>query len=116
MDTRKLNTWVEISRSAYLHNLAFFRRLLGPNVELSAVVKANAYGHDWRLIAPLALEGGADSFCVHSLDEAVALRSAGIEADVLLMERPTPATTAPPTPCEAASPTSLRTGGLRCCS
>lgn len=85
MDTSGRSTWVEISRSAYLHNLRFFRRLLGDGVELSAVVKANAYGHDWRLIAPLALEGGADSFCVHSLEEAVALRQVGIDRDVLIM-------------------------------
>lgn len=85
MDTRGLNTWVEISRSAYLHNMSFFRRLVGPDVELAAVVKANAYGHDWRLVSRLALEGGADSFCVHSLEEAVALRQAGIDRDVLVM-------------------------------
>ena len=85
MDTRKLNSWVEISRSAYLYNLAFFRQLLGPGVELSAVVKANAYGHDWRLISRLAEEGGADSFCVHSFEEAVALRRAGVDRDILVM-------------------------------
>lgn len=85
MDPRELNTWVEISRAAYLHNLSFFRHHLGDGVEIAAVVKANAYGHDWRLIAPLALEGGADSFCVHSLEEAVALRESGIDRDILIM-------------------------------
>lgn len=85
MDTRQLNTWIEISRSAYRHNLAFFRRMLGPQVEISAVVKANAYGHGWRPVAELAAAGGADSFCVHSLDEALALRAAGIDRDVLIL-------------------------------
>ena len=66
MDTHQLNSWIEVSRDDYLHNLRFFRRHLGAKVEIAAVIKANAYGHDWRLIAPLALEGGADSFCVHS--------------------------------------------------
>lgn len=85
MDTRGLNSWIEVSRAAYLHNLGFFRRLVGPEVELAAVVKANAYGHGWRGVAELAAAGGADSFCVHSLEEALALRAAGFARDVLIM-------------------------------
>ncbi len=84
-DTRGLHSWVEVSRGAYLHNLAFFRQHLGEGVELSAVVKANAYGHGAETIARLAAEGGADSFCVHSLEEALALRAAGLRQDVLLL-------------------------------
>ncbi|HFB67889.1 MAG TPA: alanine racemase, partial [Calditrichae bacterium] len=63
-------TWVEISRRAYLHNLQAFRRLVGPAVELTTVIKANAYGHGWKPIAALAREGGIRSFAVHSLAEA----------------------------------------------
>ena len=44
-DTRRQSTWIEISAGAHASNLAFFRRLVGPAVELAAVVKANAYGH-----------------------------------------------------------------------
>lgn len=84
-DLQNLNSWIEISRSAYLENLAFFRRLVGAEVELSAVVKANAYGHGFLEIAGLAREGGADSFCVHALEEAMALREAGFRQDVLIM-------------------------------
>lgn len=83
--TRALNQWIEISRDAYLHNLAFLRSLVGEKVELSVVVKSNAYGHGLVPIARLAVEGGADSFCVHSLEEAVALRDAGFDQDVLVM-------------------------------
>ena len=79
------NVWVEISERAYASNLRFFRRLLGPDVELSAVVKSNAYGHGVDLVAALAARHGADSFCVHSLDEALALRRAGLSHDVLIM-------------------------------
>lgn len=80
-----LNSWVEISQSAYARNLAFFRRRVGPEVELSAVVKSNAYGHGLEEIARLAIRHGADSFCVHALDEALALRRAGFDQDVLIM-------------------------------
>lgn len=82
---RGLNTWIELSRSAYLGNMAFLRRCVGSDVELSAVVKANAYGHGLLPIAGLAIEGGADSFCVHSVEEALELRAAGFEQDILVM-------------------------------
>ncbi len=80
-----LNSWIEVSESAYASNLRFFRRLVGPRVELSAVVKSNAYGHGMEIVAELAARHGADSFCVHSLDEALRLRRAGISQDVLIM-------------------------------
>ncbi|RMH75233.1 MAG: alanine racemase [Calditrichaeota bacterium] len=79
------NTWVEISESAYAHNLQVFRRLIGTGPELSVVVKANAYGHGWQSIARLAIKHGADSFCVHSLEEAVRLRRAGFTQNILIM-------------------------------
>ncbi len=85
LDTKRLNTWIEISESAYKNNLAFFRKLVGPSVELSAVVKSNAYGHGWLPIAKLAVKYGATSFCVHSIEEALNLREAGFQQDVLIM-------------------------------
>lgn len=85
LDTRHLNTWVEVSAAAYAHNLRFFRQRIGAGVELSAVVKSNAYGHGLEVIAPLAVRHGADSFCVHALDEALALRRAGFSQPILVM-------------------------------
>ena len=49
------------------------------------VVKANAYGHGLRPIVTLAEKYGADSYCVHSLEEALTLRSWGIKKDILVM-------------------------------
>jgi len=83
--TQSLNTWIEISESAYAANLKFFRKLIGEEVELSVVVKSNAYGHGWQQIAGPAAKHGADSFSVHSLDEALQLREAGFNQDVLIM-------------------------------
>ena len=62
-----LSSWIEVSESAYASNLSFFRRLVGPRVELAAVVKSNAYGHGMEIVAELAARHGADSFCVHSV-------------------------------------------------
>ncbi|MFQ6070088.1 MAG: alanine racemase [Candidatus Aminicenantales bacterium] len=85
MKTENLNTWIEISESAYAHNLNFFKRLIPGGTEFSAVVKANAYGHGFDEIASLAAKYGAHSFCVHSLEEALRLRKLGLKHDVLIM-------------------------------
>jgi len=78
-------TWIELDEKAYAHNLSFFRQRITPGTELAVVVKANAYGHGLRPIVTLAEKYGADSYCVHSLEEALALRSLGISKDILIM-------------------------------
>ncbi|MEO1366978.1 MAG: alanine racemase, partial [Acidobacteriota bacterium] len=44
-ETLHLNSWIEIDAAAYRHNVRFLRDAVGPDVELAAVVKSNAYGH-----------------------------------------------------------------------
>lgn len=78
-------TWIELDEKAYAHNLAFFRQKIKAGIELSVVVKANAYGHGLKPIVSLAEKYGADSYCVHSLDEALALRALGVKKDILIM-------------------------------
>jgi alanine racemase len=80
-----LNSWIEISEAAYRHNIGFFSGLLNPQVELSVVVKANAYGHGLLQIASLAQKNGVKSFCVHSLEEALTLRENGFTQHILIM-------------------------------
>lgn len=84
-DTQDLNQWIELDQKAYKKNIEFFRGLCGEDRELSAVVKANAYGHGLDQVVRIAVEAGVDSFSVHSIDEAVSLREAGIEKDILVM-------------------------------
>lgn len=80
------NSWVEIDRSALVHNLRSFRKLLGPGVKLMPVVKANAYGHGLPEVSALAAESGlADWLGVNSLEEGLALREAGIRLPVLVL-------------------------------
>ncbi len=43
--------WAEISRAALRHNAAAARRMLGANVALLAVIKANGYGHGLAEVA-----------------------------------------------------------------
>ena len=82
---RTLNTVVEVSRSALVHNLGEFRRLVGPRRKLLAVVKANAYGHGIREVAAIAVDEGVDWLGVHSVEEGAALREAGVKIPVLVL-------------------------------
>ena len=38
-------TWADIDLNAYRHNLEKIRALVGPDIKILALLKANAYGH-----------------------------------------------------------------------
>lgn len=78
-------SWVEISRSAYGKNLSFFKKLIDDDIELTVVVKANAYGHGLPQIVQLALENNVRSFAVHSLEEALKVKNIAAESEILIM-------------------------------
>ncbi len=78
-------TWLEIDLDALANNVAELRRRTGPRRILYAVVKANAYGHGAELVAPAALEAGADRLAVAAVNEAISLRRAGVRAPILLL-------------------------------
>src|SRR5262245_54845490 len=75
--------WLEIDTEALACNVRTVRSMIGPDTRLAAVVKADGYGHGMEVAARSFLRGGADLLCVASLDEGLALRSAGIAAPVL---------------------------------
>ena len=72
-----------ISLAALTHNYRHARQAHGGRA--LAIVKANAYGHGAVRCAQ-ALQAEADGFGVAFLDEARALRAAGITAPILLLE------------------------------
>lgn len=80
----KTRTWTEISRSAILNNHKNVKSLLPAGTEIYAVIKADAYGHGAVEIASL-LSDECDGFCVASSFEALELRRAGIENDILIL-------------------------------
>lgn len=63
-------SYIEISKSAYAHNLHFLKKYLKAGVKISSVVKGNAYGHGIETFVPLAESFGMDHFSVFSADEA----------------------------------------------
>ena len=85
MNTDNLNTWIEISEEAFASNLDFFKKIIPEKTELAVVVKANAYGHGLKEIAELAEKNGIQSYCVHTLEEALLLRKRGKNYNILIM-------------------------------
>src|ERR1700685_3533359 len=77
--------WAEIDLDAVEANVRELCRLIGPSVELIAVVKANGYGHGAVAIAAAALGAGAKRLAVACVDEGVELRRAGLAAPILIM-------------------------------
>ena len=63
-------SFIEISASALAHNLKYIQRVIRKNVQISSVVKGNAYGHGIELYIPLAKKCGFNHFSVFSADEA----------------------------------------------
>lgn len=68
-----------------LHNVAALRRKLAPGVRLCAPLKADAYGHGVRIVAPLLESAGVDCAAVAQLDEAIELRRCGWSRPILVL-------------------------------
>jgi alanine racemase len=82
-ETGVLN-WIEVDAAALGNNIAEFRRRLGSQVKLGAVVKANAYGHGMLEVASVVRDR-VDWLCVNNLDEAVRLHEADARKPILIM-------------------------------
>lgn len=77
-------TYLEISKSALIHNLQEFRKIIGSKIKLMAVVKSNAYGHGLVNVAKI-IEKKVDYFGVTNLDEALELRKNDLEKPILIL-------------------------------
>lgn len=73
-----------IDLSALRHNYRLARELAGGRA--LAVIKADAYGHGAIHCAQALEADAADGFAVACIEEALALREAGIRAPILLLE------------------------------
>lgn len=78
-------SWVEIDTAAIADNVRALKALIGPDVTLMAVVKSDAYGHGAIAVSRTALLNGAAYLGVSSMNEALELRDAGIDAPILTL-------------------------------
>jgi len=65
------NSLITLNENAVQNNISFLRKKLGDNVIISAVVKANAYGHGIEQIVPLFEKYGIEHYSVFYYHEAV---------------------------------------------
>ena len=76
--------WAEISTSALRHNVSQMSAF-STSPHTWAVVKADGYGHGAVVASKAAIDAGAGGLCVALVEEGIALRNAGISADILLL-------------------------------
>lgn len=77
--------WAEIHLDHLEHNVKTIRSGLTDGCRLMAVVKANAYGHGDRELAPYLRQAGVDWLGVATLQEAEHLRQAGSDLPILVL-------------------------------
>jgi len=78
-------TWATVDLSAVRHNVRLARQIVGPDVGVAAVVKADAYGHGAVPVARAALEAGAVALVVAEAQEGIELRRAGLDAPIVII-------------------------------
>lgn len=77
--------WAEIDLDNLANNMREIRRITDKNAQVTAVIKADGYGHGAKYIAQTLLENGADRFAVAVLDEGLELRRYGIKVPILVL-------------------------------
>ncbi len=65
MEGEKRYAWVEVNLEAVRQNLKRFRKHVGPDVRIMAVVKANGLGHGAVMIQSCAVYGGDNAWSCH---------------------------------------------------
>ena len=78
-------TWAEIRPAQIVSNMRAIRSSLPEGTRFLGVVKADAYGHGALTAAKALEENGADYLAVACLEEALALRAAGLKLPILIL-------------------------------
>ena len=83
-------TVLEINLDALTHNLNFYRKKVGPETKIMAMVKAFAYGSGSSEVAALLQYNRVDYLGVAYTDEGVVLRQSGITLPIMVMNATQP--------------------------
>ncbi len=76
--------WAEIDLSAIKNNISEIKKIIGEK-KIIAVIKANAYGHGAVETGKALRKEGIDFFAVAILEEALELRRAGFNEEILIL-------------------------------
>jgi len=81
----KQRAWIEIKGKIIEANVRQLLSKLRKNCQFMAVVKADGYGHDAKLVSEYAIKGGASQLGVATLNEGIKLRSSGVKKPILIL-------------------------------
>ena len=81
----KQRAWIEVKGKAIETNVRQLRSKLSKNCQFMAVVKADGYGHDAKLVSEYAIKGGASQLGVATLNEGIKLRTSGVKKPILIL-------------------------------
>ena len=77
--------WAEINLDNLAYNIKQVKKHTKKDTLITAVIKANGYGHGSKKIARTLLENGADRIAVAILDEAIELRKENIQDSLMIL-------------------------------
>lgn len=83
MKTQAYSTWLEIDLGSIKNNIKQIKKIT--NTQVMAVIKANGYGHGVLDVARSAVDAGAEWCGVARMEEALNLRSAGVDSNILVL-------------------------------
>lgn len=78
-------SWAEISRARIAANFRAVRDVVGPDVAIAPVVKADAYRHGALQVSRILESEGARWLSVANVEEGITLREAGIGTRILVL-------------------------------
>jgi len=81
----KQRAWIEVKGKALETNVRQLRSKISKSCQFMAVVKADGYGHDAKLVSEYAIRGGASQLGVATLKEGLKLRSSGVKKPILIL-------------------------------
>lgn len=85
-----INPYAEINLTNYKNNLQSIKSFIKKDIEIMAIVKANAYGHGAVEISRAANEIGIRHFGVATLEEGIELRKNNIIGEILILGQISP--------------------------
>ena len=77
--------WAEINLDNLANNIREVRRVTNKKAKVTAVIKADGYGHGAISIGKVLLENGADRFAVATLSEAIQLRASFPNTEIMVL-------------------------------
>ena len=83
------HSWLEINKRAFESNIRTMQTLIGDQVKICAVLKADAYGHGMALLMPSIIALNVSYVCITSNREAEIARNSGYTGHIVRLRNAT---------------------------